>query len=356
MSKDSFYTPKILADKLIGYVNKLEIKEVVDFCVGDGELLRAAESRWPGVKCFGTDISDIAVHTTISKHHKWKLSTLDFLDRSAKKKDKIFKTNKKFQLVLLNPPFSCFGAETNEIYLGEEKFLASTAMTFLTEALTHLKADGCLYAILPSSVAYAQKDEKLWNALEKQYNLCILEESSVRYFKGCSPRIILVSLNDFQQNSKYRNIPRISLDLNKVSVFRGKISMNLIPKEIGDYFMIHSTNIRNHRLTGLSIKPKNHLAEVTGPAILIPRVGNPNSTKICLIEKSETYVLSDCVMAIKFEDIREAKILFRYLQDNWQMVADLYTGTGARYITVEKLKQFLNLDLLDFNYPSSLAI
>ncbi|RZJ90125.1 MAG: hypothetical protein EOO20_09095 [Chryseobacterium sp.] len=132
--------------------------------------------------------------------------------------------------------------------------------------------------------------------------------------------------------------------------------MNLIPKIEGEHFMVHSTNLRNHTVEGLHLKPKNDLAKVTGPAILLPRVGNPKSTKMCVIDGEVTYVLSDCVMAIKFSDIREARILFRYLQDNWQMVADLYTGTGARYITVEKLMQFLNLDLLNFEFPSSQAI
>lgn len=356
MSKDSFYTPKILADKLIGFINKKHVREVVDFCVGDGELLRAAELNWPGVQCFGTDISKEAIKFTKSKHKSWKLSVLDFLDTEAKKKAVVLKKQKKFELILLNPPFSCFGAETNEVNFDGETYYVSTAMTFLLEAIRHLKNNGSLYAILPASVAYSQKDRKLWCTLEEKFNLCVLEESSVRYFKGCSPRIIIVSLNDFDQNSKYKSIPRISLEIEGITVFRGKISMNSIPKTIGECFLVHTTNLRNNILEGLEKKPKSDHAKVTGPAILLPRVGNPNKAKICLIGSNESYVLSDCVMAIQFNDLRNANILFKYLQDNWAMVSDLYTGTGARYITVEKLNQFLNLDILNSSYLAGKAI
>jgi len=100
--------------------------------------------------------------------------------------------------------------------------------------------------------------------------------------------------------------------------------MNLIPKLKGMHFLVHSTNIRNNALEGLEIKPKSELAKVAGPAILLPRVGNPMKNKMCLIQKGETYVFPDCIMAIRFTDLRNAKILFKYLQDNWDMVANLY--------------------------------
>jgi tRNA1(Val) A37 N6-methylase TrmN6 len=343
MSRDSFYTPKILADKLVSFSNEHSFETVADFCVGDGDLLRAAVCKWPLIKCFGYDISKDALKDVKKQHAQWSLAQLDFLDETARIKSKTL--NKKFDLVLLNPPFSCIGGTVHYVEFENEKFSASTAMCFLVNSLKYLKSDGKLYAILPRSIAYSQKDHKLWCMLEKKYNLCILEEPGVKYFKDCTPNVILVSLNDHSQIQGQRGFDRISLDFQNMEVFRGKLSMNTVSQHKGKDRLVHSTNMINHKLRNLNQKVNKELSKVTGPALLIPRVGKPIASKICIINESDTYVLSDCVIAIKMKDVVEVKRLFNYLIDNWHDVEQMYNGTGARYITVEKLRKFLNLDI-----------
>jgi hypothetical protein len=356
MLRDSFYTPKILADKLVGFVNKKNYKTVADFCVGDGELLRSAEARWPDIKCFGSDISEDAIRLTASGHSNWKLSQIDFLDSDSRMQSSIIKTQPFYDLILLNPPFSCIGGTVHSIEFEEEIFQASTAMKFLITAMKYLKDDGALYAILPTSIAYSQRDNKLWSALEKKHNLSILEEPKNKYFKSCDPNVILVSVNDFSQISKYKTITRISLEFKGLSIFRGKVSMDQINNNGGQYYLVHSTNINNNKIDDLAIKIDKPHSEISGPAVLLPRVGKPNPLKTCIITKEENYILSDCIIAIKTKSIKEAIILHRYILDNWETIEDMYSGTGARYITINKIKQFLNLDILELNYQNSKAI
>jgi tRNA1(Val) A37 N6-methylase TrmN6 len=354
--KDSFYTPKILADKLVGYIKKKSFTTAVDFCVGDGELIRSAKSRWPEIECFGFDISQQAINQTRLNHPDWYLSQLDFLDNIAREESEILQVRPKYDLILLNPPFSCKGGTMHNIVFEGRNFSVSTAMKFLIIALQYVSRDGVMYAILPTSTAYSQKDKALWLLLEKKYNLSILEEPQYQYFKECAPNVILVSLNDFSQISKYKNVSRIPLEFNDLKVLRGKLSMNLIGPNKGKYFLVHSTNLKNNSLVNLSLKQTNIISVVTGPAILIPRVGKPNISKICIIKPQETYVISDCIIAIKTSKIKDTELLYRYIIDNWPLVEDMYKGTGAKYITIEKLNQFLNLDTLHNDYMNVVAI
>jgi methylase of polypeptide subunit release factors len=58
---DSFYTPSDLASRLVNHVKIIKVKNVIDFCIGNGELIRAALKKWPDIKCYGTDISENAI-------------------------------------------------------------------------------------------------------------------------------------------------------------------------------------------------------------------------------------------------------------------------------------------------------
>ena len=47
---DSYYTPPSLAEKLISFVVPSRISRAVDFCVGDGDLLKAVSKRYENVE------------------------------------------------------------------------------------------------------------------------------------------------------------------------------------------------------------------------------------------------------------------------------------------------------------------
>lgn len=220
--KDSFYTPTFLANSLISYISHKNVFNVADFCVGNGELLRAASVKWPKVKCFGSDISKMAITQTKERHPNWSLSKCDFLNKRSRNRILKAYNNNLFDLILMNPPFSCLGGTIHKVYLNDRLFRVSTAMAFLMYSLNFLSEKGSLYAIMPNSIAYSEKDKEAWNILVKNYNLNILNEPNEKYFKNCSPNIILVSLNNigcFKKRSKSTKPKILNLPISTYSVF-----------------------------------------------------------------------------------------------------------------------------------------
>ncbi len=100
---DSYYTPKSLAEELINYIEKSKIKLIADFCVGDGELLRAAEKKWRNATFIANDISKEAIEYVKKHHQEWITHCQDFLSSSTPG-NPLEEYKNKIDLILLNPP------------------------------------------------------------------------------------------------------------------------------------------------------------------------------------------------------------------------------------------------------------
>lgn len=339
---DSYYTSAYLSEILISHVSFKDPKTVVDFCVGGGDLLKAAENRWPDIKLYGTDISKEAVENLTTEYHRWKVEYCDFIDENSRLSCKILR-KKKFDLILLNPPFTCKGSTIHKTVFDNKEFHCSKAMLFLLESIRYLKRNGHIYAILPISVAYSQKDSKIWSYLASKYNLTIIEERDKQYFKNCyPPNIIIVTLNNYDITLNKAITESINTEIEIVSIVRGQLSMNdLIIDNNSNKYVVHSTNLRNNKIENISKKVSNNNSSISGPGVLIHRVGKPIKSKICVIKKDEHYILSDCVILIKTINDAEAGKLKEYIDKNWDIFEKLYKGTGAKYITLNKLKIFL---------------
>lgn len=341
--KDSFYTSTYLAEILVNYIDETEINNVVDFCVGGGELLRSAQSKWKDVEIYGTDISNNAIMLLQEKHPDWKVEYCDFIDENSRIGCKILE-DKRFDLILLNPPFTCKGSTIHKVKFDGVDYNVSTAMLFLLESIRYLTSNGIIYAILPISVAYSQKDSKIWTVLEQKYNLTILEERDKQYFKDCyPPNIIIVSLNDFRFKKIKDFRKPIELCVKVEAIIRGQLSMNeIIEDSTSTKFLIHSTNLKNNQIVDVSFKVKTNNQLIYGPGVVIHRVGNPKPTKICTIKKTEKYVLSDCLIFIKTATLADANEVKKHIILNWNSFEKLYKGTGAKYITLKRLQHYFN--------------
>lgn len=340
---DSYYTSPYLATRLVNHIKHLKFDNVIDFCIGDGELVRSAMKIWPNIKCYGTDISDTAIKEVKQKHPNWKLGKCDFLNKVSINRCQVIKRKKNgFDLVLLNPPFSCKGGTIHEVTLDNELFKVSTSMKFLAESIKFLSSKGCLLAIMPISVCYSQKDKKMWNYLVANYSLNILEIPNGNFFKNCSPSIVFISIN-IRNIINTKIVNRFSLDFSNYTIFRGKISVHDAKHNLNGLTFIHSTNLKNNSLENLSVKVETNTSIISGPAILLPRVGKPSSHKICLISGNSKYALSDCILAIQHTNYSEVKEMYNKLIENFDILKEQYKGTGAKFITVERLDQFLGL-------------
>lgn len=344
MSIDAFYTPKELAFELVKQAENTP-KIIGDFCAGDGELLRAAQERWPQTACVATDLDTFAIEKIYRQHPNWEVAVCDFLDPISRCECRVLKNHKKeFDLVLLNPPFSCRGATRHTVSVDKIMFKASTAMAFIVEAIQYIKKNGCIFAVLPCSVAYSEKDEELWAYLVKKYHLKIIAESKEIKFKHCRPNIILVSINTLNSHENPTST-HIIHGLKRIEVFRGKISMDTLRKRTGEScYLVHSTNLQDNKLVSLNHMIDAKSSEVTGPAVLIPRVGTPNPQKIVVLSALQTVVLSDCVIALKVDQEQHAVILRNALINDWKIFSRLYKGTGARYITLKKINKILGIN------------
>lgn len=343
--KDKFYTPDYVADRLVGHVAEKEIQTVADFCVGDGDLLKAVLRRFPKVKCFGVDISKESIARLKKEHPDWSLGACDFLERGKVAKLKGIE-DKKYDLIVFNPPFTCKGSTLCRIVFDGQAFKCSTALMFLTEALGYLSEAGVLYAILPIGCLCSQKDKVLWDYLAEHYQLKVLEKLDRPYWKKCSPNVLLVSLNSIAARAVENRSEGFDFThLPITRIVRGTIGMHEVKYAEGKAGrkMIHTTHLQGNRVTAPSRIQNGKQYGMKGTAVLIPRVCNPNRGKICIYNDKSTYVLSDCVIALQTANRGDAQMVYDALMAHWEDFREVYNGTGAKYTTMERLREFFGV-------------
>lgn len=352
---DTFYTPPELAQRLLGYVDVLDVENVADFCVGKGELLKAAEAKFNNIKCFGTDIDEYIIEEIKESHQHWNVEICDFTNSQSRANTSVLQ-EEFYDLILSNPPFTCRGGKINKIEYLDTTFHASTAMMFLIQSLRYLSSKGNLYAIMPSSVIFSEKDKKLICAIRRNYNIQILEELERQVFKNCAPNIVLLKIcrNNIFENKvldicsaePIYNLP-IIFDANNLNIklFRGNLSVheiaNFKSKKGKPY--VHSTNLRNNSIVYSNLLMDKPSSEITGPAILFHRVGKPSIAKVCKLPQGECVVLSDCVIAIIGRSQSSINEIYNSIINQESKFLSLYKGTGAKYITIERLRNAFNL-------------
>lgn len=340
---DAYYTPDGLATRLLNFVVG-EPRTAVDFCVGDGGLLRATEQRFTDIACFGTDISEEVIDGLANRQPLWRLAQCDFRDREALAQIP-FLRGATFDLIVLNPPFTCRGSSIEKVIIGEDEYHVSTAMSFLVGALPYLSETGAVYAILPVGCVYSQKDRKCWEYLKREYNACVLSEVQKAYFNHeCTPNIVLVYLGKnpypYETEQVAQAEPQMTVELQGIS--RGRLGVyekNKVKVGKKRIPFIHTTNMRNGELVDVGYTKEGLKEAVKGNGVLIPRVCNPNKEKIVVYDGGEA-ILSDCVVLLQTRTKRQAKQLKRYLIKNWDEFKKNYVGTGARYVTMERLRAY----------------
>ena len=105
---------------------------------------------------------------------------------------------------------------------------------------------------------------------------------------------------------------------------------------------IHTTNMRGGELVDVGYTRRGLKESVKGYGLLIPRVCNPNKEKLVILEKEEC-VLSDCVVLLQTRSRQQAERLRQYLLAHWDEFKKNYVGTGARYVTMERLRAYFRL-------------
>lgn len=343
MQLDPYYTPEALARRLIAHVPKSG-RSAIDLCIGDGALLRELARRRPHLACSGVDVSKETVRRLRRANPQWQLRCYDVTgERGVGNTRKANKRSQHYDVVLINPPFSCIGGTRHVVEYEGVRFTCSRAMSFLIAALSYLSASGTLYAILPNSVAYAEKDAALWSTLCSSKGVTILDETVDRHFEKAAARVLLVQVTNTPPDRKLNGtLKPIVAGVEVKNVLRGNLAVHRAKfMSKGALPYVHSTNLQNGTISGPMRKVSHAASRVSGPAVLLPRVGVPARGKLCILEEGRTVVLSDCVIAVGVSHMRDAHVLRSSLLKGINTLAHAYKGTGARYITLKRLGKLL---------------
>jgi hypothetical protein len=227
--------------------------------------------------------------------------------------------------------------------------MCSQALAFMLTSLNFLDTKGHLVAILPLSCLKSEKDQPAWHYLRNHFAVETIAENERGSFNGCVAKTLIVHLAK-QSKSQVSGVNGTtvarSLGVRReiiTDILRGRVQVHqakLVRARRGFPF-IHSTEVTDAGvdLKGKKIRGDHHF--VQGPAVLLPRVGKPTASKVVVYGGRNRIVLSDCVLALKCQNLHDAIKIRETLQENWQSVARAFSATCAPYVTVSALAEVL---------------
>lgn len=343
---DKYYTPDELAIALVLACSTPSARSVADFAVGDGALLRAAKIRWPSARLIGYDIDAGALSKVRERLPEAELHLVDFLQPNSlgcRNDD----ADDKHDVVLLNPPFSMRGNRHFSVEFEGKSFRCSRAFAFICRSLVRLAKDGELIAIVPSYSLDNVIDYNIRTYLTENFGLEVLAGPSLQTFFGCQIRVSVVRFSLGRRLSRVKGIPgsmksdsAIGIRM-PVRVMRGALSVVDIKPQSSGIRFFHSTDLRSSADPIRFVDVCATKRVVRGPALLIPRVGRPNQSSIRIIDFDARFALSDCVIALQSTGgLGNTRILEAIIGD-WTRFELLYSGTGARFVTIKRLCTWL---------------
>jgi hypothetical protein len=359
---DAHYTPPLIADALAAALHKRASRsdacnQVGDVTVGDGALLEAIGRRAPSAGLFAFDLDRAAVRRVARRHPTWTTATVDALDPQALAR-RFEELPMPVTGLVLNPPFSHRGGSS--VQTAYDAVRASPALAVLLNCVPHMPTDAVAACLLPANALHSEKDRTGRAALANLGTLHIEQSFDRNAFHRAYAKTTLVTFirNSRQHLLQAATPPTTSLVAAKgpcrcLRVHRGRLPMHTAPSlsTPTGLPLIHTNQLRNGQLC----PPTTHVTgthALTGPAVLLPRVGRPDNSKIVTLPLGTTVVLSDCVLAISTPSLRAAQALARNLRNGWMAVEAAYAGSCAPYLTVDRLVQVLrSLGHEVHNYP-----
>lgn len=339
---DRYYTPSDLAATLVLACSSRSAGSVADFAVGDGALLHAAKVRWPSARLIGCDIDACALSKVRERLPEAELHQVDFLQsRSPGCRD--VGLHEKYNVVLLNPPFSMRGNQYFDVNIDGKAFRCGRAFAFISWSLSHLAKNGELVAIVPSYSLENELDQNIRTYLTTNLGMEVFAGPKLQTFVGCQVRVSVVRLSLSRRRTRVERIPEskkfdsaIGTKV-PVRVMRGGLSVVDAKPQSGGLRFFHSTDLRSNVAPLRYIDVSATKRVVRGPALLIPRVGRPNQSSIRIVDFGDRFALSDCVIALQSLDGSGHKKIVDAIIQDWMHFESIYSGTGARFVTIKRL-------------------
>jgi len=345
---DRFYTPRAVAEELVSAIGKLNFDYLVDFAAGRGALLAAAAPKWPTARVVASDRDARASSFLGRQYPNWTVLRADFFDAEDRRLRGLFRRVAiKRTLLLLNPPFSCRGAERHSFNMADRTIGCSLALAFLLRAAQVARSRGSEIAcLLPSGSLGAKKDGPAWEHLRHSFDVEVVRSYERFTFNGCHPRTTAVRLvpRRCEKTTKAPADAAVSVtQLTTGELVRGWVKMHSKDLLVGRKCLrlVHTTDLQEGKIL-VSDDWVWTNRSFSGPAVLIPRVGQPRPDKLVVCDPDHCVALSDCVIAVRSASLAAARRLRDRMLQQWETLDQCYTGTGARYVTVEKLARFLD--------------
>lgn len=341
---------------------------IADFAAGNGDLLRAAEQRWSQASIVALDVDAVVVRRLRRDNAKWSIGKCDFLSQESRAKSRRLRQaeESKIDLVLLNPPFSDRGARAHTVIIGDREFQVSRALAFVVVAAEYLSNRGELLAILPQATLHSQKDRAAWTALRSLYSVSKAFSCGRGTFPGASARTVAVRVSKSRMavgstsisNRFGRRKTSSPGALSKVSIVRGCIPLHTIGRYLDSDTvpLVHTTELMGGSVHINGRRARSPSRVLSGPAVLLPRIGNPTLEKVAVFHGEPTITLSDCVIGLQCRDIKHAFRVASRIRTNWPTLAATYGGTCAPYLTISGLSDALSFLGIEIDWSLSLGI
>jgi hypothetical protein len=338
---DEFYTPEDVADALVESLPSRAFRSAVDFAAGDGALLKAVARAHPRCKIVALDIDPFVVRRLRREHSKWDVFQGDFLDRRAWKPG-LRAVSGSIDLAILNPPFSCRGGARHMLVMGEDSIACSLACAFLLQTTTFLAENGVVAFLMPAGFPGSQKDAAARAWLRERGKLTFTELHGRGTFDECFPAVVAGTFvaGAGVARSRLRLVPPRPSEWTLV---RGTLQVREANESRRGARFVHSTHLLGGTLdVARCSRVGNGRRFVGGPAVLLPRVGNPTMKKVTVYAGRDEIVPSDCVIALRCRSIAHAEETRAIIHENWARLERSYQGTCAKFITMDRLSAFLH--------------
>ncbi|PRQ06008.1 methyltransferase [Enhygromyxa salina] len=352
---DQYYTPAHVARDLIRPLSGLDARVCVDTSCGDGALLAAAESAYPNTQCVGIDYNSLTIRRLRRAHPEWVLSRGDVLAATSFVRCRAMETARHCDLLLLNPPFSENGKRSHvHRTIDGQEIRCSKAMKHILTSLDAVMPTKAVAAVVPESLCFSLLDSAARRYLSTKIELVNRSEVSHNTFNGARARSLIISAvirvpdsdRFIQKEAPSRDSSR--LDVAGVEVVRGGLPCFEAKTSIHGLPYIHTTElaILATRATAAAFSSMRRVSPVgrgtiRGWTILLPRVGVPRLDYIRPVFARGKVQLSDCVIGITLKTRQMAEVWASRIRTRGGELVELYRGTGARYITISRLDNWL---------------
>lgn len=342
---DQYFTPKDIAERIIKESILTKPKICVDSTCGSGRLLEAAYNAFEDVTCVGIDKDKNVIRSLRRKQPDWILSVGDLLQPSSFNKTRVLSLYTKSDLLVLNPPFSHGNRKSVSIEFENKNFKGSIAMAYILKSFELFRPKHGSIIIVPESILYSDTDACARSLIAENNKIDVLAELDINTFKGTRARSTVIRVIPSDLKSNYAEHHRIKpKPLLRTTIIRGGLPVHdavIINK--GTPF-IHTTNLKQVGCSSIKSYQRVEPIQrglVSGWMILIPRVGIPDKSSIKVVYFKSKIQLSDCVISLRCNSEKEAIKIERRLSLHWTSFVDLYRGTGARYVTIRRLRNWL---------------